>query len=305
MTVGRTGSSWHAGPCPCCHAPKRHQRSHDKRGALGFTPNRNGFRCFVCDASGTGRTLARLADNDNAARDVPAAPPPEPPRYLPAGEAEAFWGRCLPVAFDDQVSAWLAGLRIDTSSCVRALPSGTLPTWAGGGVTWARTGHRAVFALYDHNGVMRSLLARAVVPADVKSLGAAQYQRKGLVMACPVGVAALRGQWRGRVVVVEGEKKLAISTHLSRGRWASIGTGSGMWSVDVAKRLARAGEVCVYSDCDPAGERYAQTIYASLAGMVTLRREFAVSFDAVSLRSGAYIADDDLHVAGGAPGYAH
>lgn len=283
---------------------RRHQRHHDKRGAIGVRTSDDGFRCFVCDASGTAYDLARYADNENAARDVPAAPPPEPPRYLPEGEAEAFWSRCVPPAFDDGVSTWLGSLRIESSDCARAVPPGALPTWAGGAMPWSTTGHRAVFPLYDHNGAMRNVLARAVVPTERKSTGPSGVTRKGLVLACPLGLAALRGAWRGRVVVVEGEKKTSISAHLSCGRWATIGTGSGMWSVELAKKLARAGEVCVFTDCDAAGERYAQTIYASLAGMVTLRREFAVSYGAVVLRAGAYIADDDLHVAGGVPGYA-
>ncbi len=110
--------------CPACGQVTRHQKSHDRRGAVGITPNGMGWRCFQCDASGsaldfaswasTGRRLHRdvmpavlracanvgLCDDfageasaRPVSRRIPVLQPIEPPRLErpPAGEVAALW----------------------------------------------------------------------------------------------------------------------------------------------------------------------------------------------------------------------
>ncbi len=116
--------------CPACGQMTRHQKSHDRRGAVGITSNGMGWRCFQCDASGsaldfaawasTGRRLKRdvmpavLKACANAGlcedfggqtsaspvtRRLPLVETSEHARLerLPAGEVAALWAASYPL----------------------------------------------------------------------------------------------------------------------------------------------------------------------------------------------------------------
>lgn len=302
----RTGSSLCISPCPACNAVTRHPGNNDKRGAIGVRPDQTGWRCFVCDASGTAYALARYADNDNAARDVPAPEPTPPPTYPPRTELGALMAACVPCEQDEEVSAWLRAMRIERTDCAMALAAfdSELPRWATyGGASWQATGHRLIFSLYDHRGIAKSALARCIRPSPVKSVGASGYARKALVMACAQGRAMLAGASVNTLVVVEGEKRLVLSEYLSAGRWATIATGSGLWSPEIAAACGRARKVLVYTDADDAGARYATAVHSSLGGRCELRGEYEVRHGGVVVVGGPHVQDDDVFAAGAVPAF--
>ena len=142
-----------AGPCPSCGAERRHPSRRDRRGALGFTPDGQGWRCFQCDAHGDAVGLVALAtlgrkpaagdreawrevrvraaavglcEPDNRGtrqstnvRTLPRPPPPvppAPPRRPPPAEVATLWNACRPVTTDPEVRAWLEGRRLDAGA---------------------------------------------------------------------------------------------------------------------------------------------------------------------------------------------
>lgn len=125
MAAGR-----HTWPCPACAAPTRHTKQRDKRGAVGLTPDGQGWRCHQCDEGGDAVTFAahlalgrgRWSGSDGAelraecaARGLcepepgaapraptprrpmppPSAPVAEAPVRPPAAELAALWGASL------------------------------------------------------------------------------------------------------------------------------------------------------------------------------------------------------------------
>lgn len=300
LTIGKRGSAHWLSPCPSCGAEKRHPRlSRDHRGAIGVRPDDEGWRCFVCDRSGNARTLAWLVRD--AAPVVHRAPEPVASLpYVDAHEARRFWTRLNAARSSAEVSSWLDANRIGQAPCARSI--GTYaPSWAK---HWRADGLRLVLALHDHEGRCRGFAARNVLPDAYgpKSSGAGGFTRTGLVMADGLGVKLLRGQYTGPCLIVEGEKKLLISEHLSRGRWATIATGSGLWSAALAESIGRASRVLVYTDPDEPGARYARAILKTLL-LCELRREFVRKGDTLELLAGHHVPDDDAHVAGNEPAY--
>lgn len=296
LTVGRSGSNHWLSPCPKCGAARQHTKSRDRRGAITVRRDDLRWKCWQCEESGDANWLAKCAGKGR-----PAAQAPEPlPAldFLDPGEARRFWYRCAHARARPSVAAWLDGLRLGQAFCARALPlSADEFRWASG---WHANGHHIVFGLHDGTGRLRNYLARAVVPgAAKKSLAAHGVRRAGLVLADQLGVDLLRGHYDGPCLVVEGEKKLLISEHLSAGRWATIGTGSGMWSDEVAAAVSRASHVLVSTDPDESGLRYARRVVASVSGCV-LRPELALH-----LESGmpSAEADDDVWAARAVPWY--
>jgi hypothetical protein len=130
-------------PCPACGVEKRHPKRHDRRGAVGLTPDGGGWRCHECGEGGDAVALAawlsvqRLpTKGDPAWQDVrracaghglcdpvpgdslraaplvprrppPAPRPPAPPRRLDAGEVRGTWALCQGVTQDPEVATWL------------------------------------------------------------------------------------------------------------------------------------------------------------------------------------------------------
>jgi hypothetical protein len=297
IEVGRSGSQFWLSPCPACGAARRHESRRDRRGAVSVTRDDAGWRCWTCGEHGKAASLAHYAGQPLRAR--PVAEPMPGLDYLDPAEARAFWTACGPARARRSVGTWLDGLRLEHAPCARSLPSGRLPTWGRG---WGYSGHHLVLGLHDGDGRLRNVLARAVVPAERKSLAAFEVRRTELVLADRLGVALLTGRYRGPLVIVEGEKKLLISESLAEGRWATLGTGSGMWSDAIGAACTRASTCLVYTDPDEVGARYASAIARTLPGC-RLRAEFESSRERVVLRPGQHEPDDDLHVAGGVPDY--
>jgi len=172
-----------------------------------------------------------------------------------------------------------------------------LPRWArkrvednGPRIPWTVSGHRLIVPLFDERGLMRSVLARAVGPAEIKSYAPAGFTRAQLVMACPFARWLLatgeRPQWwplehEMRVVVTEGEADyLGWATRWSDAAEfapATLGIVSGSWSASIAARLADRSVVVVSTDNDLQGDLYAQTIMDTFAGREVSLERFEAS----------------------------
>lgn len=225
------------------------------------------FQDALAEAAG----LVGVTDDAPPTHDVAPQRPTEPDRdYPPLAEVQALWSEAVPL--DAEASAWAKDRAISASAAaeyVRSIPPGVaLPRWASyRGSTWRETGHRLLMPMYDHWGQMRSLRAIRVVDGDSpKRLPPAGHKAAGLVMACDMGVAMLRGSFEApRVLILEGEPDFlfwaARSTTLV---YARIGIVSGSWSADFARRIPRSAEVHIHTDLDKAGEKYAQDIVESL-----------------------------------------
>lgn len=297
LTIGRAGSAHWLSPCPSCGAERRHNARRDRRGAIGVHPCDTHWRCFSCDAGGGAKTLAWLARGSVVHKE--AEPVAELP-YLAPLDARRFWHDCWPPRACGEVGAWLDKLRIRHGRSARSLNT-SVPAWAR---HWRSDGVRLVLALHDHAGKCRGFVGRNV-RAEVfgpKTSSPAGFRKSGLVMADALGVRLLRGLYTGPCVIVEGEKKLLISEHLSQGRWATIGTGSGLWSAELAASIGRASRVLVYTDPDAAGLRYCRAVMRTLAS-AELRREFVVERGDIVLAGGEHVPDDDGWVAGVVPAY--
>jgi len=237
---------------------------------------------------------------------APIAPPPpsEPVNYPPESEVRAFWDGCVEVDEDEAVSAYLRGRNLRPGyvagfNRARALPVAMreLPRWArkrvednGPRIPWTVSGHRLIVPLFDERGLMRSVLARAVGPAEIKSYAPAGFTRAQLVMACPFARWLLatgeRPQWwplehEMRVVVTEGEADyLGWATRWSDAAEfapATLGIVSGSWSASIAARLADRSVVVVSTDNDLQGDLYAQTIMDTFAGREVSLERFEAS----------------------------
>lgn len=279
----------------------------------GLDVGRDFRRVLEAAARIAGVQLAEAHSGSEAAprepRHVPPPPPPKPPP--PAGEVAALWAACVPCSADLDVAAWLRSRGLDPAAVdryalARALPlSVTAPSWAcyrgdaDEARSWAALGYRAIFPLYDVEGVLASVRARLVVPAAVgqgapKSLPPVGYSTRGLIMACPCALLVLQiAAWRAsndaaalehgsdgwpryaerRVVLTEGEPDFL--TWAARGEGvrtlAVFGLpGSGAWSDELAARIPDDCTVLVRTDADDAGDRYAEQIAASLHGRCTV-----------------------------------
>ena len=149
--------------------------------------------------------------------------------------------------------------------------------------------------VYDAAGALRSLRFRAVHdPGKApKALPPRGFDLGGLVMADSVALALLRGAradedgmpWDGRVIAAEGETDWwTLAAHPSRLRraldagrtHAVFGIVAGSWTPLIAARIPSGADVVVWTDLDPAGDRYAEAIRTSLAPRCDVRRRQAV-----------------------------
>lgn len=303
VTPARGAHGGTLAPCPACGGAKRHTKNHDRRGAVGIRRDQRGAFCFQCEQGFTAFVLVcwviggeRWRHLSDVARDrvrewvarytggaverpkpLPL-PEPEPLSYPP--DVEGMWSRCVPVTEVSRVGEWLARSRkidpavVATMDVARAAV-GILPEWCKlGRHSWHVTGHVLVIPLYDARGQLRSVLGRAVVPAERKSIAPRGYARAGLVMADRLGRELLAtgrvpADCDGRVIVVEGEPDFLVAatqTQLEGDRLpAVIGIVQGAWVPDVAARIPSGTTVVVATHADPAGEKYARRINDSLA----------------------------------------
>jgi len=217
----------------------------------------------------------------------PPLRPPTPPRR-PAGAAE-LWAACLPVTADAEVSAWLAGRAVDAGTVesrdlARALPLGLpLPPWARfRGQPWTTTTHRLIVPMFGPTGRMESVHARALAPTAPgdKAASPAGTEVRGLVMADVLGRLMLAGAPLGDSTpsaelvseadlwIAEGLPDfLTLATYWSEAQEhapAVLGVISGSWTAQCAARLPRGCRTVLCTDPDPAGDKYAAQIRATL-----------------------------------------
>jgi hypothetical protein len=204
--------------------------------------------------------------------------------YPPPAEVSAIWEATR--GLSGEARAWLDSRGVEWPDCVGELVGGhavarsypswaELPRWASyQGQTWRETGHRLLVPMFDSAGVMRSVRAIRVVEGDSpKRLPPAGYRASGLVMACDLALAMLRGTFApSRVLVLEGEPDFILwATRRARSPYARLGIVSGSWSADFAARIPRDAAVYLHTDRDEAGERYAKAIADSLRGQAIYR----------------------------------
>jgi len=229
-----------------------------------------------------GADLAGITEADRHAPRAPTRPlqppKPKPPEYPPDSEVKALWESARPVTTDTSIIRALLERGIDPdkvegADLARVLPVAPLPPWAGVGApkvrTWADTGHRLLFPLYDYHGAMQSLRARFVGAGEpvAKSLAPKGYQVKGLILACPVALQLLRAgaQAEGEpVYIAEGEPDY-LTVRQTRKDGAVIGiTGAGAITPELGKRIPRGHTVFILTHHDQAGDKYAGAIVAAL-----------------------------------------
>jgi hypothetical protein len=250
----------------------------------GLTMSGDDFRQTLILGAELGSMHALVSDLESGERRERPAPvvrpelPPEPEReYPPREEVDAMWSSGTP--FGEAEIAWATSRGLDPAQIgemTRALPAeGALPRWASfRGKSWRETGHRVIVPVFDAAGDMRSVRAIRVVDGESpKRLPPGGHKAAGLVMACDVGLGMLRGTFAPpRVIVVEGEPDFLTAATLPMPEVsARIGITSGSWTPDFAARVPLTAKVYVGTHDDPAGEKYAMAIAATLPSHTLLR----------------------------------
>lgn len=234
------------------------------------------------------RLLGALRGSEPASGRAPPAPAPaatvRPAERPPWAEVKALLDQCVEPASDPEVAGWLQGRGIPLDAPgdyqLRALPADAVcPAWArgplpgGGWGPWARAGYRALLPLWDPNGWIRSVVARAVRPADPKSLPPTGFGRRGLVLANPAAVSVLAGNAAPErvVLVVEGEPDWLTMVAVLPGV-PVIGVASGSWRSAFAARFSDSTTWHLATDDNAAGDGYAAEVAAALPGSATVYR---------------------------------
>jgi hypothetical protein len=246
-----------------------------------------------------GERRARMPQDRRSAPRTMVAPRPVAPltgtpalARLPASEVLALWRRCAAVVEDAEVRTWIEGRGLDAElvaerELARALPkAGALPAWCRcAGVSWREGGYRVLVPLYGPGGRMEALHARTVAPGrEPKAAFPAGASVGGLVMADALGRELLRGAPPpgppGRVMVAEVMVAEGVPDYLT---WATqygdadedapavLGVISGSFP-EIAAAIPTGSRVYVTTHHDQAGDKYAETIRASLAGRCAVLR---------------------------------
>lgn len=210
-----------------------------------------------------------------------------PPRYPSTTEVRALWEACRPVTEVAEVTKWLTSKRLDphavaAADLARALHGGVrIPRWARFRADdqrfadWFVEGYLLIAQLVDASGRVRSVLARSVRQSEPKSRAASGFERRGLVLACPLACQVLalgsKPAWWPedvalRFEVAEGEKKWIMRSTLREHECAPacIGIESGSWTAELAARIPDGSSVFVATDPNDAGAKYATAIVRSL-----------------------------------------
>lgn len=307
---------WHADKTPSCSVREAadgtlsvHCFACDHRGdVLDLVAVVNGIDC-----QREFRRVLRLASDlagsaleDPRPRQHPVRRPEVRGDYPPFDEVAKLWASCRPVLDDPPVVRWLCSRGLDpgaveASGVARALPIGMpLPRWARcGGRTWSEAGYRCVLSMFDERGDLRSVRVRRVVEGQgPKALPPTGHRIGGLVMAESFAQRILKtGKWPDcwseaatpRIVIAEGEPDFltwaGLRSDADEDGPLAFGIVAGSWTVGIAARVPTGSRVVIRTDHDPAGEKYADVISASLAGRVSMSRGGALSCDACIERS--------------------
>ena len=217
-------------------------------------------------------------------------PHPRPPR----AEVDALWRGCVQVVDDPEVADYLASRaippgRVELYDLAHAIPAGArVPKWARcRGVPWSAH-HRIVVQVLGATGTVESLHARAVgeLPEGLgleKGLWPAAGPRsaRGLVMADGWARQLLAtgrhpDGWSGELVVAEGVPDwlswCVTYSDADESAPAVLGLTAGNWTAEVAARVPDGTRVILATHHDGAGEKYAVTVAATLAGRCEVRR---------------------------------
>jgi hypothetical protein len=224
------------------------------------------------------------------------APEPPPARERTPEEVGALWSRCVRVCDDGgEVAAYLEGRGIPAGAVedldlARALPADAiLPPWAGrAGRPWPISGHRLIVPLFDSAGVLVTLQAVAVNPAEPSKLWPRGGGPAGAVFADPLARLWLSREPMGDgsdpaeavrrygLVVAEGAPDfLTWATNWGEAcedAPAVVAVAAGSWTAELAARVPDGTNVTLATHPDKAGDRYAQEVARSLSGRCSLRR---------------------------------
>jgi len=204
----------------------------------------------------------------------------------PKVEVDALWSASASVGQDHEVAQWFRRRyggrapsfleQAEACDLARVIPRGLrLPGWAWSqSGSWAQTGHRLLFRLWDHAGNAVSLRARCLNTATIpKSLAPCGFSVRGLVLADPIAVRLLAGDVALccetlDVVIAEGEPDwllwLARPRDTQTQRPACFAVEAGAWCQQIADRIPDGARVAIRTHCDEPGERYARQIVATL-----------------------------------------
>lgn len=208
---------------------------------------------------------------------------------------------CLPLDEDAEVSAWLArkhtpehATRAAERDLARAWPRALRRPWARvRGQGWGEAGYRLVVPFYDASGALVALHARRVIDSDdglPKDVTPRDCSTHGLVMACPLARRVLAGDSDARsllvaitearaargdgaaLVITEGLTDFlawaAACSDADEDAPAVLGIVSGSWSPpwgeELAARIPDGVSVCIDTDDDEQGDRYAARIVETL-----------------------------------------
>jgi hypothetical protein len=247
--------------------------------ARGINP-RVEFKALLIEAAQIAGLLSLAAELESGKASerrefVAPTMPKEPERSYPnASELAGLLGACRPVTKDPEISAHLEQRGIDPElvadeSLAMALPvKASCPRWAGyQGSPWTETGHRLVLPVVGPSGGILSVRAWRVSEGDSpKRLPPGGCKASGLVLACPMTLAWLRGTWLpSRILIAEGEPDfLAAALWRTRLPYARLGIVSGSWTAEFSQKCCAGLDVYLWSDKDAAGDRYASEVDRSV-----------------------------------------
>ena len=138
-----------------------------------------------------------------------------------------------------------------------------------------------IVPLYGPGGRLESVHARAVTPATAKDKAASPRGAGvgGLVFADAGGRLLLEGApppGTSQVIVAEGVPDfLTCATHYgdaAEDAPAVLGVIAGSWTPAIAATIPSGWTVIIRTDKDDAGQKYAETIRASVAGRCECKR---------------------------------
>lgn len=200
----------------------------------------------------------------------PLAPPDPPLPHMPIAEVRAVWERATSARDDRATSAYLVRRVLDpeivTARSLARVLAAPVPPWAiYGRRSWLETGHRLIFRVFDAWGNAKGIRGSCVEKNDTpKRLPAKGYRAAELVLANRAAWAMLRGDAPPKILIAEGETDWLTLATVQPEEVPVLGIGSGSWSPNFAAAIPRNADVYIYTDPDPAGDRYAQNIIESL-----------------------------------------